>query len=104
MTAPVKSANRPSLPLKILQRAVSDATRWRILDALMKKGPMTTELITKAVGASVANVSKHLVFMREVGILEHRMNRVYAIPDAFVVPGERALDFGAILIRFDQAK
>jgi hypothetical protein len=103
-TPPTKNATRPLIPLKTLQRAVSDATRWRILDTLLQKGPLTTELITKAVHGSVAAVSKHLVFMRESGILEHRMRRLYAIPEGFLVPGERAVDFGPIVLRFDQAK
>jgi predicted transcriptional regulator len=95
------ASNRPAIPLRTLQRAVSDPTRWKIFDTLRQRGPMTPKLVTQAVGAPISNISKHLVFLRKVGLLEQRMGKVYAIPEVFMVPGERALDFGAIVIRFD---
>ena len=95
---------KSALPLKVIQRAISDGTRWRIFEALLTRGPMPTEYIARAVGASVTNVSKHLVFLRQVGLLEHQMQRIYAIPEFLRVPGERSLDFGPILIRFDRAE
>src|SRR5688500_15257393 len=96
-------ATRPLVSLKNLQRGIGDATRWQILDLLQQRGPMTTQFIAAAVGGSMQNVSKHLIFMRDAGMLEQRMGRLYAIPDAFLVEGERTVDFGPIILRLDQA-
>ena len=99
------ASNRPGqvkVSPKLLQKVLADGTRWRIFDVLHKNGPLTTEYIVQAVKGTLDSVSKHLVFLREAGLLEHRMRRLYAIPEHFKVPGERALDFGWIVLRFDQ--
>jgi hypothetical protein len=101
---PPKKRERSVIPLKVLQTVVSDSTRWRIFDVLQSHGPMTTEFIARAIQANMTNVSKHLVFLRKFGVLEHRMARVYAIPDDYLVPGERVVDFGPIVLRFDRVE
>ena len=63
---------------------------------------MPVDLITRAVHGRFPNVSRHLVWLKSVGVLEHRMGRLYAIPDRFLVPGERVVDFGPIVLRFDR--
>jgi predicted transcriptional regulator len=90
----------PGTPTNVL-RAIS-ATRWAIYEVLQRRGPMPTDYIAKAIGASAANASKQLVALRKAGLLDHHMGRLYAIPERFLVPGERAVDFGPVVLRFDQ--
>jgi DNA-binding transcriptional ArsR family regulator len=90
------------LPLKIVLTAVSDMTRWRIFNELQQHGGMTTLFLSKKLGVPLTNISKHLTWLRNQGILVQGMGRVYRIADQFLVAGERALDFGSVVLRFDR--
>jgi hypothetical protein len=65
---------------------------------------MTTMYVAKGVRASMQNTSKHLILLRDLGLIEQRMGRLYEIPQAFIVPGERALDYGPMVLRFGEQK
>ena len=88
--------------LKVLT-GVGEATRLRIFQELMRNGPSTGLPLATKLGLPLQNVSKHLLHLREIGLLDQGMGRVYSIPERYRVPGQQALDFGAVLVRFDQA-
>lgn len=97
-------SSRPKIPLATLLTGVSSHTRWKIFYELMHGGPTTPTLLAKRIGEPVTNVSKHLAFLRDARMLERQVGRVYKVPEHFIVPGERTIDFGAVVLRLDQGK
>jgi predicted transcriptional regulator len=98
------SNERPKsrLTLKTVLTAVSDMTRWRIFSELQQQGGMTTLALANKLRVPLTNVSKHLTWLRKQGILEQGMGRVYRLADRFLVPGERTVDFGSVVLRLDR--
>jgi DNA-binding transcriptional ArsR family regulator len=86
--------------LKVLT-GVGQPTRLRIFKELFQNGPSTGLPLANKLGLPLQNVSKHLLYLRKIGLLEQGMGRVYSIPERFRVPGQQALDFGHALVRFD---
>ena len=66
-------------------------TRWRIFDELIKGDALPA-----------ANISKHLATSLRLGVIERGYGTHYKIPARFLVPGQRALDLGAVLLRLDR--
>jgi len=90
--------------LNSLLTAVSDKTRWRVLDELQKHGPLPTSILAKNLNVDRPNLTHHLTFMKKAGLLEQVMGRIYRIPEKYLVQGQRAVDFGAVVLRFDKAQ
>jgi DNA-binding IclR family transcriptional regulator len=65
------------------------------------KSPPTNEL-AKRLKVPATNISKHCVVLHRCGILK-RDYGLYKINPAHLIPGERALDLGAVVIRLDRA-
>ena len=80
---------------------VSEKNRWRIYRELLKGKPLPVSELAKRTGADRSNVSKHVNYMERRGFLIRGFGNLYEIPPQFIVPGENALDFGAVLMRFD---
>lgn len=93
--------SRPKVSREDIQKVIADRTRWKLLDGLQQHGPTTTTFLCKFVGRKIGLVSKHLIVMRDAGVIAQRMDRLYYIPEAFLVPGKRQVDFGHVLLRFD---
>ncbi len=102
MINPIIPAARPTIPLANLLTAVSDLTRWRILDELLKGEPLPVQELARRLGASSANISKHCITLCNFGIVQRGFGNLLKIPDYFLVPGERALDLGAVVLRLDR--
>ena len=50
-------------------------------------------------------VSKHLAVLRQAGVVEIGRGRLYQIPPHYLpTPGERLVDFGHCLLRFEAAE
>jgi DNA-binding transcriptional ArsR family regulator len=92
------------IALNSLLTAVSDKTRWRVLDELQKHGPLPTSILAKNLNVDRPNLTHHLTFMKKAGMLEQVMGRIYRIPERFLVQGQRVVDFGAVVLRFDKAQ
>ena len=92
----------PVIPLEDIVRAVSDLTRWRILDELLKGEPLPISELAKRIGVPRVNISKHAACLFSVGLLRRGYGNLYSIPACYLVPGQRALDFGAVLLRLDR--
>jgi hypothetical protein len=75
--------------------------RWRILAELLKEGNLPCNVIAQRVGEATPNVFRHLDFMWKCGALEKGYGSLYRIPDQYRVPGEMALDFKMMALRFD---
>ena len=96
------SATAPQIPFDSLLTAISDKTRWRILDELFKGEALPAIEIGNRLKVPATNISKHCVVLHRCGILK-RDYGLYKINPAHLIPGERALDLGAVVIRFDRA-
>lgn len=83
---------------------MSDITRWHILDALLDREAIATIDLAKVVGAPTSRVAKHLHILRDFKVVEQRFGRTFSLRPGFRVPGERAIDFGCLLIRLDRLK
>ena len=97
------SATAPQIPFDSLLTAISDKTRWRILDELFKGEALPAIEIGKRLKVPATNISKHCVVLHRCGILK-RDYGLYKIHPAHLIPGERALDLGAVVIRLDRAE
>ena len=97
-----KAPKPRELSLDTVLRIISCRTRWQILDALLTTEAMVPIDLAKALSLHVDNVSKHLVLMKRLGVIEQRIGRAYSVNPRYRVPGERALEFGAALIRLDR--
>ena len=85
-----------------MSTAISDKTRWRILDELLKGEALPAIELGKRLKVPATNISKHCVVLHRCGILK-RDYGLYKINPAHLIPGERALDLGAVVIRLDRA-
>ena len=90
---------KPRLPISKQLSAISSLSRWLILNELMKE-PLPVCAIASALRVSETSISKHMAVLLAAGIV-HRHYGLYRIDARFLVPGERALDFGSVLIRFN---
>ncbi len=99
-----KTRAKSSIPLQSLLTAVSNTIRWRVFDELHQHGGMTALPLSKMLGVQFSTLTKHLHFLRDLGLLDKGMGKVYTIPQRFLVPGERVLDFGPVVLRLDQGE
>lgn len=99
-STPAKPSVTP-LPLPKVLSAISSISRWYILRELMKGQPLPVCEIAARLRVSETSISKHVAVLLASGIVQ-RPYGLYAIEPRFLVPGERSLDFGSILIRFDR--
>ena len=90
---------KPRLPIPVQLSAISSVSRWVILNELIKGEPLPVCEIATRLRVSETSISKHLAVLLAAGIV-YRHYGLYAIDSRFLVPGERALDFGSVLIRF----
>ena len=102
-------SKRPAL--KILQgdcivalKALGEETRARIVGLLIEE-PMGVGEISRRLGVSPYNVSKHLRILREADLLQverHGRERLYALPDTLKRRG--VLDLGCCSFQFDKPR
>jgi DNA-binding transcriptional ArsR family regulator len=88
-------------------RALGEDTRVRIVGLLIDS-PLDVNEISKRLGVSQYNVSKHLRILREAGLLEVEKSgrqRLYALPDRIRRQAEAGsvLDLGCCSFQFAQA-
>ena len=89
-------------------RALGEDTRVRIIGLLID-APLDVSEISRRLGVSQYNVSKHLRILREAGLLEVEKNgrtRLYALPDTIRgrAAGGGVLDLGCCSFQFQGAK
>ena len=89
-------------------RALGEDTRVRIVGLLIDQ-PLDVNEISKRLGVSQYNVSKHLRILREAGLLEVERSgrqRLYALPDAIrrQAKAGSVLDLGCCSFQFRQTE
>jgi len=100
----LKSQNTTLLALGPLLKGLSDPTRWGILAELSLGEPLMVKSIAKRLGCSATVISKHMAVLRRTGAVVIGEGGLYRIPAAFLpVPGQRLVDLGHCLLRFDAA-
>ncbi len=104
MSNPTTPTPARTLPMADLSTALADPTRWRILQELARAGePIMVLEIAKKLGLPATNVSKHINILRRCGLVRPGRANLYSIPAEFRVPDQPlALDYGAVLLRFDR--
>jgi DNA-binding transcriptional ArsR family regulator len=102
MTTPDSECCTPFL------KALSDKTRWRIVEEALS-GPITVSELARRLRVSQYNISKHLRILREAGIVEstRRGKHVHCrIVPAFqrrVAKNKNQLDLGCCVFRFEKS-
>ena len=62
--------------------ALSDATRFAIVERLLRQGPLHAGALSDVADVSAPAISRHLRVLREAGILEQRVEgqrRIYSV-------------------------
>ena len=90
-----------TLKLVDIVSCMGSLPRWRMLVELGKGEPLPTAELAKRVRMSPNATSKHLNQMHRAGLLDRGYADLYRIPQRFVVPGEPAIDYGALVLRLD---
>jgi DNA-binding transcriptional ArsR family regulator len=88
-------------------RALAEETRVRIIGLLIDQ-PVEVGEISKRLGVSPYNVSKHLRILRDAGLLEVQKDgrrHVYTLPEAIRRPAAEGsvLDLGCCTFQFERA-
>ena len=84
-----------------LLSGIGSIVRWRILMALGKGEALPANVLAERARITPNAASKHLLLLRESGLLHRGYGRLYHIPKHFFTEDERALDFGAFVLRLD---
>lgn len=105
-TAPLREVAQAN-DCVVALRALGESTRARIIGMLLE-APLDVGEISKRVGMSQYNTSKHLRILREAGLLEvdkQGRRRLYALPDTIrrQVARRSVLDLGCCSFRFERA-
>ena len=85
--------------LRILT-ALAEPNRFRLVKEILQQGPNTAVPLAMKLGADVKKVSRHLHILKNTGVLEQWVGKVFRIPERFLVPGEPVVDFGSVRVRF----
>ncbi len=98
------ASSQPPIPAQPLLTAISDPTRWRIMQALLDSEPLPASEIARRLGIPATNISKHCAYLCRAGILVRGFGDLYKIKPDLLVPGEPSIDLGQILLRLDLKK
>jgi DNA-binding IclR family transcriptional regulator len=64
--------------------------------------PLPITEIARRLRATSTSISKHCSVLLDSGIVHRGYGGLYAIDPRFLVPGERSIDLGFVVIRLDQ--
>jgi len=93
------------IPSKRLLSAVASLTRWKILNEMTAGEGMMVSTLGTRVGASAANVSKHMLVLLKAGLVRIGPGRLYHLTDlSHPDPATNEMDLGGIVLRFPRRK
>ena len=92
----------PRLPIVKVMAIVSSIPRWLILRELSMGEPLPVTEIARRLRSTRTAISKHCSVLLDSGIVYRSYGGLYNIDPRFLVPGERSIDLGFVLIRLDQ--
>lgn len=104
MSDPAPNPSKPKSPRPSLAKilpAIASERRWCILRELAKGESLPVCEVARRLRATPAGTSKHFAVLLASGIVRRSYGTHYSIDPRFVVPGERAIDIGHALLRFD---
>ncbi len=81
-------------------RGVGNVVRWAVLRELVGGEVLLVRDIARRLGKVENTVSKHLLQLLRLGLVERNRAGVYSIPERFVVSREEGVvDFGRCVVR-----
>jgi len=101
------TAGQPSPTVPVLSREklipiLGSVSKWKILTTLCDGEPLGASDIAQVVGCTVSAASKHMRGLMEAGLALQGRGRLYRLaPGLQPQPGQRVVDFGHCLLRFD---
>lgn len=99
---PPKTSAIATVSAEALSAILGNFSRWRMLQELAGGEGRTITELAAAGECSYDSARNHLVRMRELGLVMQGRGKVYSIPARFLpTPGQRIVDYGLCLIRFD---
>jgi hypothetical protein len=102
----IKPAAATPLPdMEKVVFVIGNLSRWKMLRELADGDTRTIGELAKAGDTSYDSAVKHLILMREAGLVVQGRGSLYQLPAQFLpTPGQPHVDFGHCLIRFDAGK
>ena len=102
-TPPSATVAIPYLALESIIAGISHITRWQMLNLIHQMGePLGISDFAEHLKIQKANATKHLAVLCKSGVLRKGRGKLYSIPPYFLIPGQRALDLGAVVLRLDR--
>jgi biotin operon repressor len=93
---------RPALDLMLM--AIGNPARWRMLQALAGGEPRSLAELAEAGGCSYQSGVKHMLTLREAGLVVQGRGYLYQIPAQYLPqPGQPVVDYGHCLLRLEAA-
>src|ERR1700685_2061997 len=89
-----KTATVTPLPdLKLLTSALGNSKRWKILKELTAGEPRSISELASVAGCKYDNAGRHLVVLRNAGLIVQGRGRLYHIPKQYLpTPGQPVVD------------
>ena len=102
MSDPNPAPASPALSLKQTAQLLSDQARWIALRELAKGEALPVQELAARAGRSREAMSKHMIFMRRLGMVVTSYGGHYKLAPALrPAPGATTIDLGHGLIRLD---
>jgi hypothetical protein len=103
--SPKPATAEPLLDMEKLVYMLGNFSRWKMLRELSDGDTRTIGELAAAGGCSYDAAIKHLMLMREVGLVVQGRGSLYELPPQFLpAPGQPHVDFGHCLLRFNAGK
>lgn len=85
--------------------SLGHTNRWKILRELSAGEPLMVKEIAERIRISADLTSRHMAVLRRAGLVVCGRGNLYAIPKPYLpVPGQRLIDYGHCLLRFDETE
>jgi DNA-binding transcriptional ArsR family regulator len=83
---------------------LSHTTRWKMLKELSGGEARSIDELAKVSGCAYGNAARHLIRLRQAGLVVQGRGRLYNIPKQYLPsPGQAVVDYGHCLLRLDAA-
>jgi hypothetical protein len=99
---PAMPAATPTAPsIEALAFALHSPHRWRLLGELSRGQAMPVAELARRVGILPVQCSKHLIYLKRLGVVVQGWGRLYSLAPAFMpAPGSRDVLFGPCTLHF----
>ncbi len=102
MSTSETSSGRPALTLAQASKLLSDPMRWKLLRVMSKGERVPLPELAGRVGCSTDSLFKHLMVLREFGVVVQRYRGLYVMAPSFMpAAGATTMDLGHCVVRLD---